>query len=67
VVRVSPVQLARDDPLAPQMMSPFREDYWASSGGNVLWKIPPKHKTIDEKAAYFNPKFPWIQAVWKVS
>ena len=59
-------QCAKDDPFCPQMMSPFREDYWADKPGQALFKIPAKHKEKDKAAAYFNPRFPWIQAIWKV-
>lgn len=65
----------RYDRVAPHMMRAGIEDFWqsdqrlskgAAPSASYLWKFPASGLVWDEKAAYTNPNFPWIQAVWKV-
>ena len=65
------------DPDAPIMMRPGIDDYWAQrnspydrhhsiSRDASMWRLPRSTIVNDDKAAYTNPAFPWVQAVWKV-
>ena len=59
----------RQDPIAPVMMSRNVENFWSHDKARYhqVWKMPKKHMRFDDRAAYTNPKWPWIQAVWRVS
>ena len=65
------------DPDAPIMMRPNLDDYWShpnrERNGESLWRIPRMMAggrfpgtANDVKAAYTNPRWPWIQAAWRV-
>ena len=66
------------DPDAPVMMRPDVDDYWSQRSSPYdrhhsinrdasMWRLPRRTMANDDKAAYTNPNFPWVQAVWKVT
>ena len=47
------------------------DNWWSHQGvsKHSLWQLPKDHKSkrFDDRAAYTNPKWPWIQAVFRVA
>ena len=68
-------QIRPGHPNFPNMMRGGTDDFWASQLSkdetNSMWQMDEKNpmwtqgrRCRDQRAAYTNPKWPWLQAVW---